>query len=132
MILCGMGLTIIVSLSPREDKQKRGFIPCTEQLADSISLCNGSIWCTSKAIINNSICDTKIIISGVKLWINGKQKTPWSNYIFIPDLSHIDTPLYEETEIFYKENPNYLQDFEELKQTHNDLEEEIHDEETAN
>ena len=48
-----MGLTIIVSLSPREDKQKRGFIPCSEQLADSISLCNGKIWCASKAIINN-------------------------------------------------------------------------------
>jgi len=132
MIICGMGLTIIVSLSPREDKQKRGFIPCTEQLADNITLCNGKIWCASKAIINNSICDAKIIISGVKLWINGKQKTPWSNYIFIPDLSHIDNPLYEESELFYKENPNYLQDFEELKQTHNDLEEKIQDEETAN
>ena len=120
-----MGMTLIVALSPREDKLNRGFIPCTTELADNISVCNGGLWCTAKAVIRNSVCDAEIICNGFTLWIKGQQKTPWSNYMFIPDLSHKKDFYDTSAKIFYQENPDYLQDFENLKQTHKKLEEEI-------
>lgn len=124
IIIFGMVMTLIVAFSPREDNLKRGFIPCTEELADNILSCGGSLWCATKAVIKNSMCDADVIFNGFTLWIKGQQKTPWSNYIFTPDLSHKKDLSDTNSEIFYQENPNYLQDFEELKQTNKKLEEE--------
>lgn len=132
MIIFGVGITLTVALSPREDKLNRGFIPCTEKLAENISSCAGGLWCTTKAVIRNSICDAEIIFKGFALWTKGQQDTPWSNYIFIPDLSHKKDFSDVNSELFYNENPNYLQDFEKLKQTNKKLEEEIQNDTKTN
>ena len=127
IIIFVMGFTILIALSPREDLQNRGFIPCTQELADTITSCQGNMWCSTKAIIKNSACDAKVIGDGIKLWIAGKQKTPWSNYIFTPDLTPTDDILQKNTELFYQENPNFLEDFAKVKQEHQKLEESIPD-----
>lgn len=124
VIVFGMGFTVLIALSPREDMQKRGFIPCTEQLADEVSACGGNLWCTAKAVFNNGRCDAKVILRGFRLWLKGEQPRPWSNYIFIPEIKPADNALYENSELFYQENPEYRQDFEKLKQNHQKLEEE--------
>lgn len=130
LIFLAMGETLLIAFSPREDAQKRGFIPCTQQLAEHVANCQGSLWCTTKAVVKNSWCDSKVIGQGIKLWLQGKQSNPWSNYYFTPDLSHIETALNENTELFYQENPNYIEDFEKLKQKHQKLEESINHDKT--
>ena len=123
VIILGMGFTLLIALSPREDAQKRGFIPCTEQLAENVSACRGGLWCATKAVLENGRCDAGVIIRGIRLWLKGKQPRPWSNYIFVPEINYHDNPLYENSELFYQENPDYRQDFEKLKQNHQQLEE---------
>ena len=130
IIVLSMGLTLLVAFSPKEDKLDRGFIPCSKLLAENVTSCKGNFWCTIKAVIKNSACDTKIIFNGLKMWVHGEQSAPWSNYFFEPDLSHLKNPLNENAELFYQENPNYLQDFEDLKQEHKKLEESIQHDET--
>lgn len=122
VIIFGMSFTLLIALSPREDAQKRGFIPCTEQLAENISACEGNLWCTTKAVLNNGRCDTGVIMRGINLWFKGGQPRPWSNYLFTPEINHPDNLLYENSELFYQENPDYRQDFEQLKQNHKQLE----------
>ena len=82
-----MGVFVLVLLSPRQDAQKRGFIPCTHELADRLLNCESDkkISCLFGAILRNTWCDMKVIGQGVANWFDGKQKTPWSNYIFIPE-----------------------------------------------
>lgn len=123
IIILGMGVTILVALSPKEDRLNRGFIPCTQELADNISACQGQIGCAARAVVQNSLCDAKIIGQGVKLWIRGEQAAPWSNYIFAPDTSDTQLELPENEELFYNENPNFRQDFEQVKKEHQKLEE---------
>ena len=123
LIIITMGQTLLVAFSPREDKLERGFIPCTKQLTINIINCQSKIWCVTKAVVQNGGCDAKVIMQGIKLWLKGEQSTPWDNYFFQPDLSHLDNDLSEHSELFYKENPNYLQDFELVMQDHQKLEE---------
>lgn len=129
-ILLSMGFTLLIAFSPKEDKLDRGFIPCSKQLAERVASCQGSFSCTIEAVLKNSACDSKIIFNGVKMWLKGEQPTPWSNYYFEPDLSHLENPLDENSGLFYQENPNYLQDFEDLKQEHQKLEESIQHDKT--
>ncbi len=130
IIIISMGITLIITFAPREDKFKRGFIRCTNELAEKVNACNGKFWCAGKAILANTKCDSKVIIEGVKLWIDGKQPAPWSNYYFKPDLSHLQNILNENAELFYEENPDYIKDFETLKKDYENLEEKTkHDKE---
>lgn len=120
-IILSMGLSLIVAFAPKEDKLERGFIPCTKQLTERIIGCHSSFWCVTSAIFKNSACDAKVIGQGLKLWVSGKQSTPWSNYYFTPDLSHLDNTLEENAELFYEENPNFMEDFEKLKEDYKKL-----------
>lgn len=111
----------IIAFSPRVDAQKRGFIPCTEALSEQIENCNTQIFCSLKAILKNSWCDAKVIGQGMKDWLKGTQPTPWSNYMFIPE-------LYDTTDDeFYQENPDYIQDFTQTKKQGIQLEQTISD-----
>ena len=122
-IILSMGISVIVSFAPKEDKLERGFIPCTKQLAERIIGCHSDFWCVTASVFKNSVCDAKIIGQGLKLWINRKQPAPWSNYYFTPDLSHIDNTLEENAQLFYEENPDFMDDFEKLKEDYQKLEE---------
>ncbi|MBR1604753.1 MAG: hypothetical protein IJ660_01435 [Alphaproteobacteria bacterium] len=130
LVFLALGMTLLIAFSPKQDAKKRGFIPCTLQLAEQVANCRGGLWCTTKAVVKNSWCDSKVIGQGIKLWLQKQQPAPWSNYFFTPDLSHLETSINEHAELFYQENPNYIQDFENLKREHKKLEESIeHDKE---
>ena len=88
ILLFGFLFFLLVLVSPRYDLQKRGFIPCTETMAKNIMNCpeEKKFLCGIKAVLKNSWCDLGVIKQGFSLWFDGKQKTPWDNYIFEPVL----------------------------------------------
>lgn len=55
-IFCVLVLFVLVLLSPRQDAKKRGFIPCTEAMAERMLACpeNGKTLCMLKAVLGNS------------------------------------------------------------------------------
>ncbi len=120
LILSGFALFLIVLFSPRQDNQNRGFIPCTEEMAVKLLDCDKKIGCSLKTILNNSLCDAKVIGQGFSLWLKGEQNTPWANYFFEPDLDN-SSELPQEVEEFYKENPNLHQDMLRLQKMHEEL-----------
>ena len=85
---------VLVLLSPRYDVQKRGFIPCTETMAEQLIDCDNGAWCMLKTIVRNGWCDAEVIGGGFRMWLRGEQKTPWANYLFEPEQPRPD----EETE----------------------------------
>lgn len=103
ILLVGFLFFLLVLLSPRYDLQKRGFIPCTETFAQNLQLCprDGKYRCVFSEIMKNSWCDAKVIGSGFKLWVTGKQPAPWSNYIFKPELSESENDADELDAEFY-------------------------------
>ena len=118
MILAAVFLAVAVLFSPRQDLDRRGFIPCTETMADDMLACNKSLGCMLKAVVANSWCDIKVIGRGVKLWLTGAQTAPWSNYWFTPRLEEQDPGLEE----FYRKNPDLPKQMRELKKLNEELE----------
>ena len=57
VLLLSALLFLIVLFSPRQDNQKRGFIPCTETMAAALYDCRGRSFCMLGAILENSRCD---------------------------------------------------------------------------
>ena len=108
----------LIFASPRYDLQRRGFIPCTERLAKAAANCdNSGLVCIMEAIWENSRCDFGVISAGVKNWLGGKQKYPWSNYLFEPELlsdrrGNNDPELNE----FYQQNPDLRGEMAKLKE----------------
>ncbi len=118
-----MGLFILVLLSPRADEQKRGFIPCTENMAEQILACeNNKIICLLKAVVGNSWCDAKVVGRGIKKWIFGEQKAPWSNYIFIPELPSNHFFDSEAGAEYLKQHPNTKAEMQKLQKLNEELE----------
>lgn len=99
ILLVSFLLFLLILLSPRYDTQKRGFIPCTEELAQNLLSCpqESKYSCGIKHILTNSWCDIKVIGQGWQNWWQGKQKTPWSNYIFKPEMNK---PIDENDEFY--------------------------------
>lgn len=80
-------LFVLVLLSPRQDAQRRGFIPCTEAMAEKMLSCEkNKVFCLLSAVVQNTWCDIKVIGTGMQKWAKGQQTTPWENYIFVPEL----------------------------------------------
>lgn len=78
-------LIAVLSVSPKNDAQNRGFIPCTKELVVQVSECGrGSLWCMAKGIWQDTKCNVKVVASGVKMWMWREQPTPWANYLFVP------------------------------------------------
>lgn len=125
---------VLILLSPRQDAQKRGFIPCTEAMADGILACpqDGYYTCLLKHILQNSWCDTKVIGKGIKSWLTGKQKTPWANYIYTPELPVPENEDSQELRDFYAENPDLRLDMLKLHMLSNELDKKIAEEENKN
>lgn len=125
---------VLILLSPRQDAQKRGFIPCTEAMADGILACpqDGYYTCLLKHILQNSWCDAKVIGKGIKSWLTGKQKTPWANYIYTPELPVPENEDSQELRDFYAENPDLRLDMLKLHMLSNELDKKIAEEENKN
>ncbi len=113
LTLMWLTVFLLVLFSPRQDQLNRGFIPCTKQMMQNIFNCPESkTWCLTKAIIENTRCDTMVILDGFGAWIKGKQKTPWENYLFTPQTSSIQDD--EELKKYYEENPDIAAQMETL------------------
>ena len=75
-------------------------------MIDNLSNCNQKIWCSIKVISYNTLCDFRVIGEGFTLWLNNKQPTPWSNYIFEPKIN--ESSFFDEAarEEYLKNNPD--------------------------
>ena len=112
----------LVLLSPRQDMQKRGFIPCTEAMAKQLLSCENEVFCSLSVIIQNSWCDIKVVGRGVKNWARGQQETPWGNYIFTPKLP-TDELFDEDARIEYlKQTPDIEAEMQRLHELNKELE----------
>lgn len=101
-------LTVMLAVSPKQDRQKRGFIACTEQLVLDVAECErGSIGCPLKYLGHDMACNTAVILDGFGAWLRGRQPTPWANYLFVAE------PLESLDEDF---NSNHIENMEELEQ----------------
>lgn len=124
VFLC-FSLFILVLISPRQDLQKRGFIPCTEIMAENIISCEeNKFTCVLSAVLKNSWCDIKVIGQGISDWAKRKQPYPWSNYIFIPEIPVDDDFDDEAREEYLKNNPDFKLEMEQLKKLNKELENE--------
>lgn len=73
-------------LAPRQDALERGFIPCTRDFVHNISVCErGEISCPLRYLWGDMVCNVSVVASGFGAWIDGTQKTPWANYIYVPE-----------------------------------------------
>ncbi len=119
-------LFILVLLSPRQDKLRRGFIPCTEVLAEELSVCmeQKKVICLVNSVMKNSWCELKTVGRGIKLWVQGQQSTPWSNYIFIPEQTDEEDFPAEERAEYLQNNPDFVEEMQKLKQSHEEIENE--------
>lgn len=123
-----ISVILIVVSSPRTDKLNRGFIPCTKVMMEDIFACSeNKALCMSGAIVKNSWCDVKVIFGGMKLWIDGKQSKPWSNYFFVPEPlnKEINQRDDEELEEYYRQYPDIKYQMEQLEQESQKLEQKI-------
>ena len=106
---------VFVLVSPKVDKQSRGFIPCTQEMTVKI-LGNEeqSSLKLVKIVIDNTFCDIKVVTDGLVSWVKGKQSTPWANYFFEPEIEQETVQDDEELLKFYEENPYISEDMEKL------------------
>lgn len=118
ILLVGFLFFLLVLLSPRQDIQKRGFIPCTETLAQNILNCptDTKYRCIFAEIMQNSWCDIKVIGTGLTSWIQGRQSTPWANYIFRPEVYPADQNRDELDAEFYNSSAHPELDLLKLQQ----------------
>ena len=117
-------LVILVVLSPRQDKLNRGFIPCTKAMMTDFSACEkGKLWCLMKAVFSNTLCDAGVVLSGVENWAKNKQKTPWANYLFEPEVDK-EPNQHPELTKFYEQNKNIRADMAKLYKASLELERE--------
>lgn len=78
-------MTIVMYISPRQDAEKRGFIPCTEELVHNLSGCEtGKMGCAMGYLWDDMQCNVSVVLSGLGAWVKGQQPTPWANYLFVP------------------------------------------------
>ena len=81
-------LTAVLFAAPRKDALDRGFILCTKQLVGELSDYESSrIGRLFGVLWRDMKCNIGVIVDGGIYWIQGKQKTPWANYLFEPQLS---------------------------------------------
>ena len=118
---------VLVLVSPRQDAQKRGFIPCTEAMAEQLISCDNGVVCMLKTIVKNGWCDAEVIGTGFKKWLRGEQKTPWTNYLFKPEqlLPDEDTEIDEGLREFYAQTPDVEASMQNLRRLNRELEQQI-------
>lgn len=124
MIFCFLAVFVLILLAPKQDKQGRGFIPCTQKMVQELLECDYKLLCSSKTVLANNWCMLKIIGSGISEWAQGKQSRPWSNYIFTPELPLNDYIDEEARQAYLAENPDTLSEMYRLNLLRKELENE--------
>jgi len=110
----------LVLIAPHQDEQERGFVPCTRNMAEQVQQCAGAKGCILKAVVENTFCNIRIVGQGAKLWAQGKQPRPWSNYLFRPELAGGENS--EELDEFYRDSPDVENQMKELQKLNEELE----------
>lgn len=123
-MLAYLAVFVLVLASPRYDEQKRGFIPCTEEMAAELIDCQNGVWCMLNSVVENGWCDTKIIGQGFVAWVNGEQKTPWANYLFKPEVAEQEE-MDEGLKEFYAQTPDIGVSMQNLRRLNQKLERQI-------
>lgn len=118
---------VLVLLSPRYDMQKRGFIPCTEAMAERLIDCDNGAWCMLKTIVRNGWCDAEVIGGGFRMWLRGEQKTPWAKYLFEPEQPRPDDEPEADESLreFYAQTPDIEASMQNLRRLNRELERQI-------
>lgn len=124
MIIISSGtLFVAMIISPKEDLQKRGFIPCTEKFVQQASACENSKTCLVGGIFEHMVCGFEVLGEGFSKWIDGEQKTPWENYIFSPivEVKNNEHMNQEGIDDLYRENPNIVEDMIQTQKLHEEM-----------
>ena len=121
----------LIFFAPRIDKLNRGFIPCTQNLVEEVYHCQKKgVWCTLRATLKNNVCDFNVVKTGFVLWLNGQQKTPFTNYYFEPILEDEPDVKDEELKVLYQQHLDLFKDMEELNKNRIELEKKIRNNKT--
>lgn len=124
IVCCFLLLFVLLIISPKQDARGRGFVKCTQTLISSLSECDRKIFCSIKAISQNTLCDIAVVVDGFQLWIDNKQAKPWSNYLFEPDVIEDSFFDKEAIEDYLKNNPNVKDEMIRLNKLRKELEDE--------
>lgn len=86
VLLCLL-FVVMVASAPHNDAKMRGFAPCTFVMAEELSTAASEhkVWQVMTAVGKGYICYAGVMRQGVDLWLDGKQPTPWANYMFKPE-----------------------------------------------
>lgn len=87
----------IVAIAPHNDEKERGFSKCTYEMSYELNVYGSQkkIWGIVGAIFNSYVCYINVMRDGFHNFIDGKQSTPWENYLFTPYTMEIDKELSE-------------------------------------
>lgn len=86
-------LLVVVS-APHNDRKMRGFMPCTYAMAAELEAASqqrqfSDVFFT---IFKSYVCYAGVMADGGRLWLEGKQKTPWANYLFESETDPLAVP----------------------------------------
>lgn len=97
LIFVSAFMVAIVSIAPHNDDEMRGFSKCSYELAQDLSVYSAKkdVLGVMEAVFGGYWCYGEVIVEGGKLFLQGKQETPWSNYIFEVDNMEIPPKLSE-------------------------------------
>ena len=124
LLFCFVCVVVLILLAPKQDIQRRGFIPCTEKMIERLFDCDKKIWCSAKVIVRNSGCVFRVIGDGFSDWLKGKQPMPWSNYIFEPELFPEGFVDEEARQEYLSKYPDTKKEMERLHRLRKDIENE--------
>lgn len=84
MIFVWLSFIVIVAVAPHDDYRMRGFAPCTYTLAERLSTMTEEKRMSSVISYIGAAysCYASVMREGLVLWSEGKQPTPWANYLF--------------------------------------------------
>lgn len=117
-----LGVFFIVMIAPHQDEQKRGFVPCTEKMAEKLHDCDSKKICVLDVVIKNTFCDIRIINQGIMNWVKGKQPSPWASYLFTTPKSAEQIQEDKEWQEYTGEKPNFDAQMNELDTKRQELE----------
>ena len=75
--------SLVVGIAPHNDAKGRGFTKCTSEMIFVLQQTDKlSVMKAVKMVGEGYWCYALVMKEGVTLFVEGKQKTPWSNYLF--------------------------------------------------
>ena len=113
IVLVFLLFIVVVAIAPHGDMKMRGFAPCTVTMAEELNAGAGQkkMWEVISGVGRGYLCYAAVMREGVSLWLEGKQTTPWANYMFVPE-TYVASK--EESELFSEDllNANLLDEEE--------------------